>query len=102
MTTDLSGFGLWVRDTQGQEQGVTILHRQQTSYEGTVAALRAVLLDYAALPSAQLDERRTAVRALSGACSWDRFFPTIFRRIRRPWTRPWSVGRFVTRRAAHP
>ncbi|MFR7887057.1 MAG: glycosyltransferase, partial [Bilophila wadsworthia] len=34
VTTDLSGFGLWVRDTQGQEQGVTILHRQQTSYEG--------------------------------------------------------------------
>ena len=75
VTTDLSGFGLWVRDTQGQEQGVTILHRQQTSYEGTVAALRTVFLDYPALPSPQHDERLTAVRPLSGACSWDRFFP---------------------------
>ena len=75
VTTDLSGFGLWVRELQGQEGGVTILHRQQTSYEDTVAALRGVLLDYGALPEAQLEERRVAVRSLSGACSWEHFFP---------------------------
>ena len=95
VTTDLSGFGLWVRDTQGQEQGVTILHRQQTSYEGTVAALlpcRRHSSTSGARPSARYPAR---VRGIG-------FSPTIFRRIRRPWTRPWSVGRFVTRRAAHP
>lgn len=75
VTTDLSGFGLWAREVQGHESGVTVLPRRQTSYDDTVAALRGVLLGYASLEPGQLAQRRVAVRSLSGACSWEHFYP---------------------------
>ena len=79
VTTDLSGFGLWVREFHPQEKGVTILHRRQTSYEDTVSALRGILLDYAAIPGEELDRRRASVRALSTTCSWEQFFANYIR-----------------------
>lgn len=78
VTTDLSGFGLWARDIEekrGGASGVVVLPRRQTSYDDTVAALRKVLLEYAACPPEILDGRRKAVRTLANASSWTEFFP---------------------------
>ena len=39
VTTDLSGFGLWVQDTQGQEQALRSCTASELQHGGTVAAL---------------------------------------------------------------
>ncbi len=76
-TTDLSGFGMWAKDVQERLSisGAVILARRQTSYDDTMRALRAVLLEYATCSAETLAERRGQARALSNECSWERFFP---------------------------
>lgn len=75
VTTDLSGFGMWVRSSQRDKNGVTIICRRQTSYDETAASLRDVLLHYASLPEEQLQEHRRMVRHVAEGCSWEQFFP---------------------------
>lgn len=75
VTTDLSGFGMWVRSSQRDKNGVTIICRRQTSYDETAASLRDVLLQYASLPEEQMQEHRHMVRHVAEGCSWERFFP---------------------------
>lgn len=75
VTTDLSGFGMWVRSSQREKNGVTIICRRQTSYEETAASLRDVLLQYASLPEEQMQEHRHMVRHVAEGCSWEQFFP---------------------------
>lgn len=75
VTTDLSGFGMWVRSSQREKNGVTIICRRQTSYEETAASLRDVLLHYASLPEEQMQEHRHMVRHVAEGCSWEQFFP---------------------------
>lgn len=75
VTTDLSGFGMWVRSSQRDKNGVTIICRRQTSYDETAASLRNVLLQYASLPEEQMQEHRHMVRHVAEGCSWEQFFP---------------------------
>lgn len=75
VTTDLSGFGMWVRSSQRDKNGVTIICRRQTSYDETAASLRDVLLQYASLPEEQMQEHRHMVRHVAEGCSWKQFFP---------------------------
>ena len=75
VTTDLSGFGMWVRSSQRDKNGVTIICRRQTSYDETAASLRDVLLHYASLPEEQMQEHRHMVRHVAEGCSWEQFFP---------------------------
>lgn len=75
VTTDLAGFGMWVRSSQRDKNGVTIICRRQTSYDETAASLRDVLLQYASLPEEQMQEHRHMVRHVAEGCSWEQFFP---------------------------
>ena len=75
VTTDLSGFGMWVRSSQRDKNGVTIICRRQTSYDETAASLRDVLLQYASLPEEQMQEHRHMVRHVAEGCSWEQVFP---------------------------
>ena len=76
VTTDLSGFGMWVRSSrQRDKNGVTIICRRQTSYDETAASLRDVLLQYASLPEEQMQEHRHMLRHVAEGCSWEQFFP---------------------------
>ena len=75
ITSDLAGFGLWVREQKGQGHGVDIVNRSQTSYENSVAALRDLLLENAALSAESQQQRRVAARQLSSLCTWRDFFP---------------------------
>jgi phosphorylase/glycogen(starch) synthase len=75
ITTDLSGFGIWVREVDAEKKGVSILSRRNTQYEKTKEELQSVLLEYAKMSPEELLERRRIVRALAGECSWEYFFP---------------------------
>lgn len=77
ITTDLSGFGLWVRDLQdkqGQRDGVTVLPRRMANYDETVAGLHKVLMEYATSSTEVLDNHRVAGRALCENASWNDFY----------------------------
>ncbi len=77
VTTDLSGFGVWVRsahpDGEGRD-GVTVVKRRGRTDEETAAALQAVLAAHVGRSPAELAACRTAVRALAETCSWEHFF----------------------------
>ncbi|MDR2870061.1 MAG: alpha-glucan family phosphorylase, partial [Deferribacteraceae bacterium] len=76
VTTDLSGFGIWVRDTEGLDvSGAHIVPRRKTTYDDTKLALCKVLKDYALMPDAELSRRRASARGLADMCSWEHFFP---------------------------
>lgn len=75
VTSDLAGFGMWVRASRQEKKGVSIICRRQTSYEESSASLRDVLLQYATLPEAGMQECRTMVRSVAESCSWEQFFP---------------------------
>ena len=75
VTSDLAGFGLWVRDRKEAVSGVEIISREQTSHEKSVAALRDVLLSYAGLSGEEMNRRRAAARALCRHCTWEDFYP---------------------------
>ena len=78
VTTDLSGFGMWVHDLQEQysaQGGVAVIPRRQASYGETVEALRVLLLEYASCNTELLAARRKAVHALATHSSWEKFFP---------------------------
>ena len=77
VTTDLSGFGHWVRDLKGDnidKSGVSIVQRRQTSYQATVQSIKEIVLEYACAERGGVQSRREAVRAMMHECSWQKFF----------------------------
>lgn len=78
VTTDLSGFGMWVRklqETNHTTDGISIIHRLHMPYNDTVNALQSVMLEYATCSEEVLTQHRIAVRKVSEECSWEKFFP---------------------------
>ena len=78
VTTDLSGFGLWAREVhskRGGKSGVSVIARHQSTYNGVVADLHQILLEYASCPDEIINARRKAVRHLASMCTWEKFFP---------------------------
>lgn len=78
VTTDLSGFGMWVRKLQENNHitdGISVIHRLHMPYEDTVNTLNTIILDYATYSEDKLREHRIAVRNVSEECSWEKFFP---------------------------
>ena len=78
VTTDLAGFGLWVREQQALSDtdcGIAILSRRQNTYETVVTALRDEILKAVSLSEERLAQQRRQVRQFVDGCSWERFFP---------------------------
>lgn len=77
VTTDLSGFGLWVRELEtrtGEQKGIGVVSRRHNSYEKTVEALARVIMEYITCSSEELALRRRSVRKAAGHASWNHFF----------------------------
>ncbi|MCQ2443934.1 MAG: alpha-glucan family phosphorylase [Mailhella sp.] len=77
VTTDLSGFGLWIRDLEakvGPQRGIEVIARDKTAYDQVVKALADVIVDYASCTDKELDKRRRTVRAASAHADWSEFF----------------------------
>ncbi len=78
VTTDLSGFGLWVkqqRNVDVAQSGVTVIPRHHTRYDDVVEALRNSLLEHATCTKEVRTLWRKNVRALTDYSSWEKFFP---------------------------
>jgi len=78
VTTDLSGFGMWMRELPDYDQsglGVSVISRRNNSYQSAVDGLRSSLFHYATCSQEELDKNRVAARKISLHTSWENFFP---------------------------
>lgn len=78
VTTDLSGFGNWVRNIPldaNHKQGIAVIPRRNTNYQDTVTALEEVMMSFATRSHEELNSCRKSVRIFSDHCSWKNFFP---------------------------
>ncbi len=77
VTTDLAGFGLWVRaNCRGSKKktGVTILSRRQQTTEEVAKALQKEIEGYALLSDEDRMKLREAARETAGKCDWSLLF----------------------------
>ncbi|MBP3730445.1 MAG: alpha-glucan family phosphorylase, partial [Mailhella sp.] len=82
VTTDLSGFGLWVRQFEsrtGAQPGVSIVARRNVSYEKAVEELSSIIVYYATCTEEELNRQRLAARNMAGHASWNEFFGLYLR-----------------------
>lgn len=76
ITTDLSGFGIWVRQEQHtEENGVLVLCRRQNTDSDVAEDLKKLLLRQYALSDTERAAQRSAARAIALRSSWEHFFP---------------------------
>ncbi|MBQ9556872.1 MAG: glycogen/starch synthase [Muribaculaceae bacterium] len=76
ITTDLAGFGQWVRDTLGDDSdktGVKVLHRTDSNYGDTVQAIASSLINLYVMDHKQSQAVSKGARATSKVASWDNF-----------------------------
>lgn len=102
VTTDLSGFGLWVRSSQREKNGVTILCRRQTSYDETAASLRDVLCSMPPCPKNRCRNTGAWCAMWPKAAPGNSSSPTMCRPTAWPWTRRASAARSMPPAAAIP
>ncbi len=77
ITTDLAGFGLWVRQLEkqtGPQPGIGVIARKGVDYDEVVADLAEVMVNYITCSDEELDQRRRTVRAASAYADWKEFF----------------------------
>ena len=77
VTSDFSGFGLWVRELErknGPLPGIEIIARRNISYEKSVSELASIIVRYAFCTRDQLNEMRSDARKAAENASWDEFF----------------------------
>ncbi len=85
VTTDLSGFGAWVKELQaekGGQTGVGIIPRLKTTYEEAVEFMRRGILTHISCTEDVRATRRKAVRSLAEIASWESFFPNYINAYR--------------------
>ena len=78
VTSDLAGFGIWVRSVHMEDSkstGVSILQRRQKRFEDTVVDLQHAILSVCGLAPSEMAALRKAARHTASLCDWTEFFP---------------------------
>ncbi len=77
VTTDLSGFGLWVNEVKGGkstiDDGVAVVHRTDYNYSEVADAIKDAVIAYAAGDEASLKQARSNADRLSKKALWSAF-----------------------------
>lgn len=77
ITTDLSGFGLWVNEVKGRksmiDDGVAVVHRTDYNYLEVADAIKDVVIAYAAGDEASIKQARSNADRLSKKALWSAF-----------------------------
>ncbi|OPY89562.1 MAG: Maltodextrin phosphorylase [Syntrophaceae bacterium PtaU1.Bin231] len=74
VTTDLAGFGMWVRHTIGSNRGVLILDRQGNSVQAVTDGLLSTLKDFLTWSPEEAALRRTEARRVAIQADWRDFY----------------------------
>ncbi len=78
VTTDLSGFGMWTRQTQAEKGisgGVFVVPREHRTYEQVLDDLYNVLMKTVSQSDEDLLQARKDARNLSNYFTWKKFYP---------------------------
>lgn len=73
VTSDLAGFGQWVRE-QGEFEGASVIERAHVPYEENVRQLTGELAALTTLSGDAQTARRKAVRRLAAESDWETFY----------------------------
>ena len=77
ITTDLSGFGLWVNMTRGSYgeivDGVKVIHRTDYNYSEVADAIKDTVSDYSNMTEAEIRKSRMNAEKLSKQALWSNF-----------------------------
>lgn len=76
ITTDLAGFGLWVKDmdnVKGISDGVEVLHRSDYNYHEVADAVRDTILGFLRLDKNQVKAARRRAAAIAEKALWKHF-----------------------------
>ena len=76
ITTDLAGFGQWVKDMdniKGLSDGVEVIHRSDYNYHDVVDAVRDTVLSYIRLDKNQMKAARKRAAAIAEKALWKHF-----------------------------
>lgn len=75
ITTDLAGFGIWVKEFATKENcGVTVIHRDDYNYQQVTVDISKTLLAYANQPKGGMEAARLAAQATSDIALWSNLF----------------------------
>lgn len=76
ITTDLAGFGLWVKDmdkVKGLSDGVEVVHRSDYNYHEVVDAVSNTVLNYTTLDKSQVKLARRKAASIAEKALWKHF-----------------------------
>lgn len=77
ITTDLSGFGLWVNMTRGSYgeivDGVKVIHRTDYNYSEVADAIKDTVSEYSNMTEAEIRKSRMNAEKLSKQALWSNF-----------------------------
>lgn len=74
ITTDQAGFGLWVRNTMGENRGIILLERKGVPFPTITENLKNILTDFASWPEEEMASRRREARRAALQASWSNFY----------------------------
>jgi len=74
ITTDQTGFGLWVRNTIGENRGVIILKRSGVPFNTIIENLFGILKSFIAWSDEEMAERRREARRAAAQAAWIKFY----------------------------
>lgn len=82
ITTDLSGFGLWVNSQKGGYSeiidGVKVIHRTDYNYSEVADTIKDTVAEYSNYNSTQVKKARANAELLSKKALWDKFIKYYF------------------------
>lgn len=74
ITTDLAGFGQWVKDEYGDKEcGVKVLHRTDSNYDELVHGIAETIEGVFVKSQSEIKTIRAAAQKVSKSASWDNF-----------------------------
>ena len=74
ITTDLAGFGQWIKDNfENEKCGVKVIHRTDSNYSELVHEISDTIEQFSAMPEESAKILRKAAQRTAKQASWDNF-----------------------------
>ncbi len=73
ITTDLSGFGQWVKTLKDPNHGAEVVHRSDYNFANVVSSIASILNDFLNKSSEEIKEVRKNALEVSKKALWDEF-----------------------------
>lgn len=82
ITTDLTGFGLWVkhaRNQHGIQDGVEVIHRSDSNYPEVADKIKETILSFSVMSSEEIEHIRKRAAAVAEHALWKHFIEYYYK-----------------------